>query len=366
MKRNKAYKYRIYPDALQRQVFANTFGCVRFVYNKMLRDKKDHYEETGEMLKITPARYKNDYPFLKEVDSLALANAQLQLQTAFRNFFRDEHIGFPKFKSRKHSRQSYTTNLVNGNIRIEGKKIRLPKVGEVRIKLHRQIPEGYAIKSVTVSLESTGKYFASILTEYEEDDTQEDLDKEKIIGLDYSSPHFYVNSSGEKASMPHYCRKAENRLTAEQRKLSNMVRGSKNYKKQKRRVALAYEKVRNQRNDWQHKMSKELAGIYDYICVEDIDYKVMARGLHLGKATYDNGFGQFRTYLAYKCAERGKRLITIDKWYPSSKTCRHCGYIKKDLTLKDREWICPGCGRLIDRDLNAAINIKNEGLRMIS
>ena len=131
-------------------------------------------------------------------------------------------------------------------------------------------------------------------------------------------------------------------------------------------MALAYEKVRNQRSDWQHERSKVLAGVYDYVCVEDIDYKDMARGLHLAKATYDNGFGQFRTYLAYKLTERGKKLITIDKWYPSSKTCRHCGYVKKDLTLKDRKWICPGCGRLIDRDLNAAINIKNEGLKAIS
>ncbi len=366
MKKNKAYKYRIYPDALQQVAFANTFGCMRFVYNKMLEDKIDHYKETGKMLNTTPAQYKTEYEFLKEVDSLALANAQLQLETAFKNFFRDKSIGFPKFKSKKHSRQSYTTNLVNGNIRIEGKKIRLPKVGEVRIVLHRQIPKGHKIKSVTVSREPSGKYYVSVLTEYEVSETLVSLDKERSIGLDYSSPSFYVDSNGYVSSMPHFFRDAEKKLAKEQRRLSHMVKGSSNYNKQKRKVAIAHEKLRNQRKDWQHKESRRLAMLYDFVFVEGINYKDMARGLHLAKATNDNAFGSFRTYLAYKLKERGGKLITIDKWYPSSKTCRHCGYIKNDLRLSDRVWVCPECGCIIDRDVNAAINIKNEGLRMIS
>ena len=366
MKANKAYKFRIYPNTLQKEILAKTFGCVRFIYNKMLADKIDYYKETGKMLVNTPAQYKREFDFLKEVDSLALANAQLQLQTAYRNFFRDKKIGFPKFKSKKYSRQSYTTNLVSGNIRITNGKIRLPKVGEVRIKLHRQIPEGYQIKSVTVSRESTGKYFVSILTEYETKDVKRTLDKEKSIGLDYSSPFFYVDSNGNTSDMPHFYREAEANLSRQQRKLSKMVKGSNNYYKQKRKVALAFEKVRNCRNDFQHKESKRLSDTYDYICVEDIDYKAMAQGLHLAKATNDNAFGQFRTYLAYKMQDQGKMLITIDKWYPSSKTCRHCGYVNDKLSIADREWICPDCGSIIDRDINAAINIKNEGLRMIS
>ena len=144
------------------------------------------------------------------------------------------------------------------------------------------------------------------------------------------------------------------------------LHGSSNYKKQKRKVALAYEKVRNQRNDWQHKESRRLASLYAFVFVEGINYKDMARGLHLAKATNDNAFGSFRTYLAYKLKERGGKLIAIDKWYPSSKTCRHCGYIKNDLSLSDRVWVCPECGCIIDRDVNAAINIKNEGLKAIS
>ena len=366
VKENKAYKFRIYPDSLQQEMFSKTFGAARFVYNKMLEDKIAYYEETGKMLKNTPAQYKKEHEFLKEVDSLALSNAQLQLETAYRNFFRDKRIGFPKFKSKKHPKHSYTTNLVNGNIRIEGKKIRLPKVGEVRIKLHRQIPNDHLIKSVTVSREPSGKYFVSILTEYEVTESIVSLDKENSIGLDYSSPSFYVDSNGYIASMPHFFREAEKKLAKEQRRLSHMVKGSRNYNKQKKAVALAYEKVKNQRNDWQHKESRRLASLYDYVLVEGINYKDMARGLHLAKATNDNAFGSFRTYLAYKLKERGGKLIAIDKWYPSSKTCRHCGYIKSDLKLSDRVWVCPECGCIIDRDVNAAINIKKEGLKAIS
>ncbi|MBR0417464.1 MAG: transposase, partial [Firmicutes bacterium] len=269
MKENKAYKFRIYPNTLQQELFSKTFGAARFAYNKMLEDKIAYYEETGKMLKATPAQYKKEYEFLKEVDSLALANVQLQLETAYRNFFRDKSIGFPKFKSKKNPRQSYTTNLVNGNIRITGKKIRLPKVGEVRIKLHRQIPEDYIIKSVTVSREPSGKYYVSILTEYEASETLVlvSLDEEKSIGLDYSSPSFYVDSNGYIASMPHFYREAEKKLAKEQRKLSHMVKGSSNYNKQRRKVALAHEKVRNQRNDWQHKESRRLASLYDFVFV---------------------------------------------------------------------------------------------------
>ena len=366
MKANRAYKFRIYPNTLQKEAFAKTFGCVRFIYNRMLSDKIEYYKETGKMLMNTPALYKKEFEFLNEVDSLALSNAQLQLQAAYRNFFRDKKIGFPKFKNKKYSKESYTTNLVNGNIRIAGGKIRLPKVGKVRIKLHREIPEEYAIKSVTVSRESTEKYFVSVLTEYEVIEEPRTLDKDNSLGLDYSSSCFYVDSNGNTSDMPHFYREAEANLSRQQCKLSKMVKGSNNYYKQKRKVALAYEKVKNCRNDFQHKESKRLSDVYDYICVEDIDYKAMAQGLHLAKATNDNAFGQFRAYLAYKMQGQGKMLITIDKWYPSSKTCRHCGYVNDKLSIADRHWSCPGCGSIIERDINAAINIKNEGLRMIS
>lgn len=348
-------------------LFAKTFGCVRFIYNKMLADKIAYYQETGKMLTTTPAQYKKAYPWLTEVDSLALCNAQLHLQTAYRNFFRDKKIGFPQFRSKKMQRNSYTTNMVGNNIAIFDRCLKLPKAGLVKAKFHRQIPEDHKIKSVTVSMSADGKYYASILTEYEADIPVIDLNAEKALGLDYSSPHFYVDSEGYTADMPHYYRKVERMLAREQRKLSRMVKGGSNYQKQKRIVAKLHAKIRNQRKDWQHKESRRIADSWDIVCVEDINCKDMARGLHLAKATNDNGFGQFRTLLAYKLEEQGKMLITIDKWYPSSKLCRHCGAVNTELTLKDREWHCPACGAFIDsRDHNAAINIREAGLAMVA
>ena len=363
---NKAYKFRALPNAEQRKLFAKTVGCARFVYNRMLADKISHYKATGKMLQTTPAQYKDEFPWLREVDSLALCNAQLQVQTAYKNFFRDKSIGFPKFRSKKSSRKAYTTNAINGNISVKDGCLKLPKMGLMRVKFHRQIPDNHKIKSVTFSQEASGKYYVSILTEYEVDVQAPKLDINKTIGLDYSSPHFYVDSQGVEADMPHFYRLSEERLAREQRKLSHMKKGSSNYQKQKRKVALAHEKVRNQRKDWQHKKSLELSNQWDIICVEGIDYKGMSGSLRLGKSTLDNGFGQFRTFLSYKLAERGKKLITIDKWFPSSKLCRHCGYVNADLTLSDRMWVCPSCGETILRDVNAAINIRNQGRSMLA
>lgn len=362
---NKAYKFRIYPNKEQRLLFEKTFGCVRFVYNKMLSDKIAYYKKTGDMLHNTPAQYKKEFEWLKEVDAFALCNAQIQLQIAYSNFFRDKAIGFPKFRSKHKIRKSYTTNNVKRSIRIENGFLRLPKVGLVNIKLHRKIPDRYSIKSVTISQEATGKYFASILMEYDEEPVDHVLDTNNSIGLDYSSPHFYVDSNGYSADMPHFYREAERKLAREQRKLSKMVRNSKNYQKQKIRVARAYEKVRNCRKDWQHKESTRLANAYDIISVEDINYKGMAQSLKLAKATNDNSFGQFRSFLAYKLEERGKKLITIDKWFPSSKTCRFCGNVNTDLKLGQMEWDCQCCGAHLLRDQNAAINIRNQGLSML-
>lgn len=362
MKTNKAYKFRLYPNAEQQVMFAKTFGCVRFVYNKMLADKIEYYKATGEMLKNTPAPLKKEFEWLREVDSLALANAQMQLNTAYNNFFRDKSVGFPKFRSKKTSRKSYTTNNQGGTVRIENGKLKLPKIGFVRVKVHRDIPDGYIVKSVTISQEPSGKYYASILTEY--DMVQIDVPVETVLGLDYSSPHFYVDSDGDEADMPHFYREAEKKLAREQRRLAKMAKGSSNYRKQKIRVARAYEKVRNCRKDWQHKRSTELAEKYDLIAVENINYQDMARGLHLAKATNDNGFGQFREMLSYKLAERGKRLITIDKWFPSTKTCRFCGNVNPDIALGQSEWDCPCCGKHLLRDHNAAINIRNYGLAL--
>ena len=373
---NKAYKYRLYPNRTQEELIQKTFGCVRFVYNHFLEDRITAYKEHGESRtyfqqnKMLTA-LKQEYPWLQEPDKNALQYALRDLNSAYQNFFRrvkqGESPGFPKFKSKKRGRKSYTTACANGNdVRIDGNKIHFPKLGWIKVKVSYEIPQDHRIISATISQDPSGKYYSAIVTEYEFDAPDIVLDAENSLGLDYSSPHFYVDSEGNAADMPHFYREAEKRLAMEQRRLSKMVQGSNNWKKQKIRVARAYEKVRFCRADWQHKESTRLANQYDYICVEDINYQDMGRGLKLAKATSDNAFGQFRQMLTYKMAERGKKLITIDKWYPSSKTCRFCGAVNSELTLKDREWTCPSCGAHIDRDLNAAINIRNEGLANVS
>lgn len=362
---NKAYKYRIYPNVEQKIMFAKTFGCVRFIYNKMLVDKIEYYNEHKEKLKNTPAQYKKEFEWLKEVDSLALANAQLNLQTAYNNFFRDKSVGFPKFKSKHNGHKSYTTNNQGGNIRIEDNKyIKLPKIGLVRVKLHRQIPDNHEIKSCTISQNPSGKYYISILTEYKEDIPQIEVNSTNVIGLDMDMKNLFTDSQGNRAEYPHYYRQMQEKLAREQRKLSKCKRGSNNYYKQKLIVAKLHEKVANQRKDFLHKMSNQIANDYDAVCIEDLNMRAMGQCLNLGKSVSDNGWGMFTTFLNYKLSDRGKRIVKIDKWYPSSKACSVCGTINMGLTLKDREWTCEGCGTHHDRDWNAAINIKNEGLRL--
>lgn len=362
---NKAYKFRLYPTKEQEIMFVKTFGCVRFIYNKMLADKIEFYKETKQKLNNTPAQYKKEYEWLKEVDSLALANAQMNLQTAYNNFFRNPKVGFPKFKSKKRNKNSYTTNNdKGGKLRIENGRIRLPKVGLVKIRQHRIIPDNQKIKSATITKTPSGKYYVSILVEYEQYIPDVQLDKNKALGLDYASHSFYVDSQGREADCPKFYRNAQIILAKEQRKLSHMKYGSNNYQKQRLRVARIQERIANQRKDWIHKLSTQLANDYDYICVEDINMQNMAQSLNLGKSTNDNGFGMFRTILAYKLADRGKELIKIDKWFPSSKMCRFCGTINKNLTLADRIWTCE-CGKTLNRDENAAINIMNVGLSMV-
>lgn len=364
MIKNRSFKFLLLPNAEQKEYFAKCFGCVRFIYNRMLADKIAHYKEFGKMLHNTPAQYKDEFPWLKDVDSLALCNAQLQLQTAYTNFFRDNHFGFPKFKSKKSMKNSYTTNNNNRNVEIVGRCVKLPKVGLVRFKQHREIPETHSIKSATISLSPSGRYMISIQTAYDWEPPVVELSKDRALGLDYSSPHFYVDSQGIKADMPHFYREAEDKLAQEQRKLSLMKRGGSNYEKQRNRIANVHARVANCRKDWLHKQSKGLADNWDYICLEDINLVDISGSLKLGKATNDNGFGMFRTFLGYKLEERGKELYKISKWFPSSKACSECGAINDGLSLADRDWTCE-CGIHHDRDINAAINIKKIGLAMI-
>lgn len=361
---NKAFKFRIYPNEKQKILIAKTFGCVRFVYNRMLADRIEHYKETGKSLGNTPAQYKKEFEWLKEVDSLALANAQLNLNKAYKNFFRDKAIGFPEFKSKKSNHRSYTTNCVNGNINLENGYIILPKLKAMKIKQHRLVPDDYKLKSVTVSQTPTGKYYASILYEYEHQ--IELVEPYSFLGIDYSMKELFVSSDGKSAEYPRYYRQALEKLKREQKKLSKCQKGSKNRNKQRIKVAELHEKVANQRKDFLHKLSKQITNAVDVVCIEDLNMKGMSQALNFGKSVSDNGFGLFVSMLDYKLREQGKQLVKIDKWFPSSKMCSECGEVKDSLLLSERTYHCKACDTILDRDYNASMNIRNEGMRLVS
>lgn len=374
---NRAIKYRAYPTTKQSVMFAKTFGCCRKVYNLMLSDKIEGYKATGKFPTVTPAKYKNDYPYLREVDSLALANKQMDLQKAFRNTFsksRKKKNGFPKFKSAKHSRKSYTTNNQKGTVAIiDNKCIKLPKIGKVKAVIHRVPDDSWTIKSATVSQESDGKYYISVLFEFENIVNPYVADKTNAIGLDYASDGLYVDSNGNTGTNHKYYRESHNKLAKAQRKLSRM-QGSKkhevksnNYIKQLRKVNKIHRHIANQRLDNLHKISTKIANSYDVVCVESLNMRSMANhGFGNGKATLDNGYGMFLSMLEYKLSDRNKYLIKVDKWFPSSQICHCCGKIHPEMKDLDiRKMVCD-CGLTMNRDQNAAINILREGLRLLT
>lgn len=371
---NKAIKYRLYPTTEQSSMFTKTFGCCRKVYNLMLADKIACYEETRTFGRQTPAMYKKDYPFLREVDSLALANVQLNLQSAMKNCFdksRKSRNGFPKFKSAKHSRKSYTTNNQKGTVAIiDNKYIRLPKIGKVKAVIHRMPDVDWIIKSATVSQDSDGRYYASVLFEFEKS-IENVAVSDNALGLDYASDGLYTDSNGDKGTNHKYYRESHNKLAKAQRKLSRMKGSGKgeeksnNYMKQLRRINKIHRHIANQRLDNLHKISTEIANQYDVVCVESLNMRAMSnKGFGNGKATLDNGYGLFLNMLEYKLHDRGKHFVKVDKWFPSSQICSCCGSIQK-LELSERTYCCPNCNTVIDRDLNAAVNIKKEGLRIL-
>ena len=356
-----AYKYRIYPNAEQKIFFAKCFGCVRFFYNKSLSDMNDIYKATGKFKNITPASYKEGYPFLKGVDSLALCNAQLNRNAAFKSFF-SHKTAFPKFKSKRND-QSYTTNN-QGSVKFSNNNryISIPKCQRIRVKKHRDF-EG-TVKSITVSKTTDNKYYISLLVETEIEPLKE---SSHTIGLDLGLKDLIVDSNGKKYKNHKYLTKSQNKLAREQRKLSKMVKGSNNRNKQRIKIARLHKKIQNQRNDYLHKLSKSIVDENQVICIEDLKVKDMEQNSKLARNIIDVSWSRLVSMLIYKANWYGRKVIKIPFTYPSSQLCSICGYknsITKDLRI--RKWTCPECGTIHDRDINAAKNILSKGIEMLT
>lgn len=371
----RAFRYRIYPNAAQRDQIARTIGCCRFVYNRALEIRKASFEETGEspsaydLIKMLPA-WKRDpgTSWLAGADSMALQQSIRDLDRAYRNFFRrvkeGGKPGFPKFKS-KRGRQSYRTN---GGKVLDRNRVSLPKLGTVRAKVSRPL-EGRPM-SVTVSIDPAGRYFASFLCA--DVPSKEAPETAREVGIDLGVETLATLSDGRRIANPHTLGKHERKLAREQRRLSRRMgarkgeRASGRYLKQKKRVARIHAKIADTRADTLHKVTTMLADENQVLCMEDLNARGMVQNHRLARAVSDASFGEFARLLGYKCAERGRALVKVGRWYPSSKTCSTCGHVLDALPLSVRAWGCPACGAHHDRDANAAVNILAEGKRILS
>lgn len=369
---SRAFQYRAYLTDEQFALAMKTVGACRFVYNNALDYKTTEYRNNRNTVSYTQlsARLtglKKELPWLKEVDSIALQQSLRHLDTAFQNFFRKKKgTRYPKYKSKHRSKWSYTTMSVNNNLRFEDDALIMPKLGRISIRPMRPVPEGWKLKSAVLTIERDHTVYISCCFEYDDVPVQYTPDPGKAIGLDYKSDGFCADSEGHVCGSPKYARKAQEALTRQQRKLRHKKKGSRNYEKQKLRIAKVYRHIANQRLDFCHQQSVKTANSYDIVCVEDLDLKAMSnRSFRNGRATMDNGYGMFLRFLEYKLHDRGKVLVKVGKWFPSSQICHVCGRVNPELKdLRIRHWTCPGCGTGHERDINSAINILQEGLRL--
>lgn len=362
----KAFKYRIYPDKDQEEFINLHFGACRFVYNWALEQKIKTYEQTKKSIsrfdlqKILVHEVKHSNEWLKKVNSQALLASLVNVESAFTKFFR-EKTGFPKFKSKKNPVQSYQMPQ-HYTVDFDRNVIKLPKMGEVKAVLHRRF-EG-TMKTATISRSGTGKFYISILV----DDGLELPEKQEIsesnaVGIDVGIKDFAILSNGEKVENPKYLKNSLKRMKCLQKRVSKKVKGSNNRNKARQQLSKIHEKISNQRNDFQHKLSSKLISENQAIALETLNVKGMVKNHCLAQSISDAGWSSFVTKLEYKAEWFGKTILRIGRFEPSSKICNVCGYYNSSLTLKDREWICPDCKTKHDRDINAAINIKKFSLQ---